>query len=166
MDYIYNLVNEQIERYGTRNPFEICDDCEIYVKFTENLKNLSGMYTVTNDIPVIVINSNKDEYMQKMVCAHELGHHFLHSEVAKEKCLQEFEIFNMCDRIEYEANIFASHLLIDEKRMISLFREGYDSFYTAKMFDVDPNLLNIKLTDMNRMGWNFNTSWSGTRMFR
>ena len=34
MSYIYDLVNEKIENFRTRNPFDICDYCGIYLKFT------------------------------------------------------------------------------------------------------------------------------------
>ena len=165
MSYIYDLVNDKIENFKTRNPFEMCDYCGIYLKFTNELEQLSGMYTVINEIPTVIINNNNDEYVQKMVCAHELGHHFLHQEIAREKCLQEFHIFNMCDKIEYEANVFAAHLLIDEDEMLSILKEGNDCFTAAKILDVDPNLLNLKLSDMNTMGYKFNTSWGSTRIF-
>ena len=56
---------------------------------------------------------------------------------------------------EYEANAFAAHLLIGEDEMTSLFRSGYDLDGAASMLNVNPNLLLIKLREMNRMGRRF-----------
>ena len=90
---------------------------------------------------------------------------FLHADIAKEKCLQEFEIFDMKDRTEYEANTFAAHLLIDDEELIDLLKSGRDCFSVAMILTVNPNLLNIKLSDMNRMGYSFPTSWGSSRLF-
>lgn len=165
MSYIYNLVKDKIDIYNTADPFELCDYYGIYLKYSENLTSLSGMFTIMNDVPVVIINAKLDDVVQWMVCAHELGHFFLHSDIARERCLQEFHIFNMRDKIEYEANIFAAHLLINDDEMLDLLKEGRDCFETAKILRVDPNLLNLKLSDMNTMGYNFSTSWGGTKIF-
>ena len=77
----------------------------------------------------------------------------------------KFQIFNMCDRIEYEANIYASHLLIDDDELLSLLTEGRDCFTVVKILGVNPNLLNIKLTDLNTMSYKFDSSWGVTRLF-
>lgn len=90
---------------------------------------------------------------------------FLHADIAKEKCLQEFEIFDMRDRTEYEANTFAAHLLIDDEELIDLLKSGRDCFSVAMILTVNPNLLNIKLSDTNRMGYSFPTSWGSSRLF-
>ncbi|MGN1114511.1 MAG: ImmA/IrrE family metallo-endopeptidase [Oscillospiraceae bacterium] len=165
MNYIYNLTEELIRKHSTRAPFELCDLYDIHVKYTDYLKRLDGMFTIMNEVPVIIINSKCDDPLQRMICAHELGHFFLHSDIAKEKCLQDFHIFQMRDKSEYQANVFAAHLIIDDDELIDLIKEQYSLFDIAIKFGVDPNLLNIKLLDMNSMGYNFNTSWAGTEVF-
>ncbi|MGN1133109.1 MAG: ImmA/IrrE family metallo-endopeptidase [Oscillospiraceae bacterium] len=159
------MTEELIRKHSTRDPFELCDLYDIHVKYTDYLKRLDCMFTIMNEEPVIIINSKCDDPLQRMICAHELGHFFLHSDIAKEKCLQDFHIFQMRDKSEYQANVFAAHLIIDDDELIDLIKEQYSLFDIAVKFGVDPDLLNIKLLDMNSMGYNFNTSWAGTEMF-
>ena len=164
MNYIYELVNRLIEEHETRDPFEICRDIGVSC-FVDDLGGLSGLFTYFGDDPVIIVSAALGDEDRRMACAHELGHYFLHSAIAKENTLKEFEIFNMKDKVEYDANIFAAHLIIDEERALSLLRDGYDVFRTAMELRVDPNLLNIKLSELNSMGHRFDTDWGSTRLF-
>jgi hypothetical protein len=75
--------------------------------------------------------------------------------------------FDMNDMIEYEANAFNAHLLIDEDDMDALFRDGYDLAATAKMLKVNINLLLIKIQEMNKLGMNLKMPYSpDARFFR
>ncbi len=164
MSYIYDMVNDLIRTHGTRDPFELCRELPVNC-FTDELGGLSGLFTYIGDDPVIIVSSSLCEEDRRLACAHELGHFFLHSAIAKESTLREFEIFNMKDKVEYDANIFAAHLLIDDSEMISLLKDGCDVFRTAMELRVNPNLLNIKLSELNGMGYRFDTDWGSTRLF-
>lgn len=59
----------------------------------------------------------------------------------------------MTDREEYEANVFAAHLLLDEAEVHRLAEEGYDIVSLAKMLHTDINLLLIKLHEMQKKGY-------------
>ena len=165
MGYIYDLVERIKAENFSSDPYELCENYGVRIKISNDIYDLCGMFTFVVDTPCIIINGNLHERVQKLVCAHELGHYFLHSDIAKEKCLQEFEIFDMRDRTEYEANTFAAHLLIDDDELIELLKSGRDCFLVAMILNVNPNLLNIKLSDMNRMGYSFPTSWGSSRLF-
>ncbi len=164
MKFIYDMVNDLIKEHGTRDPFELCRELGVNC-FTDDLGGLSGLFTYFGDDPVIIVSSALCEEDRRLACAHELGHYFLHSAIAKESTLQEFEIFNMKDKVEYDANIFAAHLLIDDSEMLTLLRDGCDVFRTAMALRVNPNLLNIKLSELNGMGHRFDTDWGSTRLF-
>ena len=69
------------------------------------------MYKIIKRNRVIFINSNLPEYLQKIVCAHELGHDILHRHLAKNVALQEFMLYDMTSRPEYEANMVAADIL-------------------------------------------------------
>lgn len=71
----------------------------------------------------------------------------------------------MKDRTEYEANTFAAHLLIDDDELIDLLKRGRDCFSVAMILNVNPNLLNIKLSDMNRMDTVFRLRGDRPRYF-
>src|SRR5690606_3868689 len=61
-------------------------------------------------IPIIHINSELDEPMQRFVCAHELGHVVLHPSI-NTPFMKAHTLFSV-DRIEREANEFAVELLM------------------------------------------------------
>ncbi len=164
MSYIYDMVAQTVSEYGTSDPFELCDALGITV-MSEPLGSLRGLFAYVANVPVILISDSIDREDRMLTCAHELGHFFLHSDIAKENCLKEFEIFNMKSKVEYEANIFAAHLLIDDDELIGLLKDGHDAFGTAMILRVNPNLLNIKLTELNTMGGSFDTGWTGTQLF-
>ena len=165
MKDIFDTVQTVITEYGTRDPFELCDALNIILIITD-LDSLQGMLTFIDDEPIILISSKIDDRQQRIVCAHELGHFFLHPEIVKEKCLREFEIFNMCDKIEYEANVFACHLLIDDNKMLEHFKDGYTAFEVAMILGYNVDLLSLKMNEMNGRGYNFDVSWGNVhRLF-
>lgn len=153
---IYSRANEAVEQAGTRNPLKIASDTGILIHYADNLDKLYGFYTCRWEHRIIALNNRLDEYMTNMVCAHELGHDALHRDIAKDRELGEFELFNIKDHTEYEANAFASHILIDDDSLFSLCRDGYDVVQIAKTLGVNINLVLIKLQELNRIGYNFN----------
>ena len=90
----------------------LAQELGIHVEFADDYKDLLGMYFNRWHHRFIFLNSRLDEDWLPMVLAHEIGHDQLHRELAKTG-LQEFELFRMSSRTEYEANAFASHLLLD-----------------------------------------------------
>lgn len=57
--------------------------------------------------------------------------------------------------MEYEANAFAAHLLIDDDELNSYLQRGYDVAQLASAMNTNINLMLIKLNEMNRMGRNY-----------
>ncbi len=101
------------KKYGTRNPYKLCEFLNIEVIYMD-LGNLKGIFkkVITNNF--IVINENLDEFCQKVVLAHELGHAILHN--SKDiQTLKDYDLFpKYSNRLEVEANTFAAELLIDD----------------------------------------------------
>ena len=165
MNYIYDMVQDLIEKYHTRDPYELCDILGIIYRI-DDLGSLKGIFSLLAGEPVIIISKDIDEHMQRQVCAHELGHALLHMDIAKEECLHEFDIYNMRDKVEAAANLFAAHLLIDEEQADSMLQDGYDVFHVAAVLGVSMPLLNLKLLEMSAMGYKFNNEyWGETRPF-
>ena len=96
MEYIIELVRKTIEKYNTRNPFEICREAGIGVKF-KDIGNLKGFYSVINKRTYIVINDSISEKEAELVCAHELGHHLLHDYLADNPVIREIFILRSSD---------------------------------------------------------------------
>ena len=74
-----------------------------------------------------------------------------HEDAASNELI-EYELFDINSEMELEANIFAAHLLLDEKSLIEDVKEGYTYNQLASMYDVNVNLMIFKLNEMHRMG--------------
>ena len=70
-------------------------------------------------------------------------------------------------RIEYEANAFAAHLLLDNDEVYSYARQGYDVVQTASAMNSDVNLILIKIQEMMKLGYEMNIPFeTDSRFFR
>lgn len=155
IDTITPRVNKILKNSDTRNPFTIAKDLGIMVLLNDSLSKLKGMYCVIKRNRIITINSNLPEQLQKIVCAHEIGHDILHRDLATLGALNEFTLYDMASRPEYEANMFAAELLIDDEDVYNLAIEGYDMQQIAAELETDINLIGLKMTNMNNRGYNF-----------
>ena len=59
----------------------------------------------------------------------------------------------MQTRMEYEANAFASHILIDNDKLVDRLKDGYDVIQASSAFDVNINLMLVKLHELHRLGY-------------
>lgn len=150
---IYDSVQSKIKKSRTRNPFTIAEDNGIMLIFDSNLNKMKGMYTIIKRNRIIIINDNMPERMQQIVCAHELGHDALHREFARNGGLREFMLYDMKSRPEYEANMFAVDLLLEDDDMMELAKDGYDMQQVAGMLNTDINLVGLKMASMNYRGY-------------
>lgn len=155
VNYIYDSVQKKIKKSGTRNPFNIAEDNGIMLIFDSNLNKMKGMYTIIKRNRIIIINNNMPERMQQIVCAHELGHDALHRQFAKDGGLREFMLYDMKSRPEYEANMYAADLLLDDDKVMELAKDGYDMQQVAGMLYTDINLVGLKMASMNYRGCDF-----------
>ena len=106
------------------------------------------------------------EQMQRMTCAHELAHCILHSDYLSDNgCIVEMEIFNIVSMTEYEANLFAANLLLDEDECIELLKEGRDMVNVASTLEVNVNLLALKLAEMKENGLPIEISYTPNSEF-
>ncbi|TWH59375.1 putative Zn peptidase [Desulfitobacterium sp. LBE] len=155
-DYIQSVAYDLIKKYDTRDPFEICKATGVEV-FYADLGNLKGMYKYLKKNRFAVINEKLDSYTKKLVCAHELGHDIFHRDLAKRVCLQEFMLYDMKSRPEYEANLFASEILLPDDEIFTYAYGGYDIEQIAKALYTDINLVALKMASMNTRGYEFRT---------
>lgn len=102
------------KKYGTKNPYKLCKILKIKILYLD-LGNIKGIYKKVLTNKFIAINENLDEFCQKIVLAHELGHALLHH--SKEvQALKDYDLFPKCNnQIELEANTFAAELLISDE---------------------------------------------------
>jgi Zn-dependent peptidase ImmA (M78 family) len=156
-EYIQNVANKLINKFDTRDPFKLCEAIGVQV-FYADLGSLKGMYKYLKKNRFAVINDNLDPFTKMLVCAHELGHDILHQDLARRVCLQEFVLYDMKSRPEYEANLFASEILLPDDRILTLAHDGFDIEQISLELCVDINLVALKVSSMNTRGYKFKST--------
>jgi Zn-dependent peptidase ImmA (M78 family) len=69
--------------------------------------------------------------------------------------MHEFMIYNMNQRPEYEANVFAAELLLQDREVIELSDGGLDVEQIARTLYSDVNLVALKLGLLSQKGYRF-----------
>lgn len=160
-DEIYTKTQTLIKSSASNDPFTIASDNNIMIRISTEFKELKGLYTIIKERRIIILNGNLPYEERKMVCAHELGHDMLHREYAVNKVLHEYILCDRTAKIEYEANMFAADMLITDDEILDLAR-GYQ--YTvsqiAHFLNINPELVNIKISNMNLRGFNLNPQYN------
>ena len=113
-EYIIKQVALLLNRFDSHDPEQIANELGISIKRAD-IGSLQGMYTVLLGKPFIIVSQSLDQMQSKQIIAHELGHHQLHPHFTGENVLQETMLYDMTSQPEYEANLFAAHLLINHQ---------------------------------------------------
>ena len=153
----YERAQNALQLSDRRDPLEIASSLGIHVLFEDDYKDLLGMYYANWGNRFIFLNNRLDDIWMPMVLAHEIGHDQLHRALARQT-LQEFNLFQLNNRTEYEANAFAAHLLLDSDEVYDRLREGCDIPTLAKEQNVNINLMLIKLQEMTALGYDLRVS--------
>lgn len=151
---IVEKANQIYKRCNSRDPYAIADD--LGIKIIEcPFNSQRGAYKVIKRNRFIFIKEDLDQVMKNIVLLHEIGHDILHrSEATRIGGLQEFEIFNMRNnRMEYEANIFASQLGLDDDEFLKYCEYGYDVQQIAAAMNSDINLIALKADTLISQGY-------------
>ena len=136
---ILRLVDYLVRKYNTRNPFEIINNLNVIVVFYP-LKGVKGFYQYFQRNNIIYIDNDLSESEQKVVCAHELGHMFLHK-----KCnaiFMDTRTHFVTNKYENEANTFAAELLIPNS--IILENPGMTKNQIARLTGYDEKIMKYK----------------------
>lgn len=153
MRRIIETAEQVIENYGGKDVFETAENAGVKVWFRK-LGSLKGLYICENGVRYIVINEQLDVTMQKVVCAHELGHDVLHRELSAGG-IREGTLFLDTDKTEREANLFAACVLISDDEILNAASECDDINGAASLIGLPSELVKYKLRIMNKKGYNF-----------
>lgn len=146
-----------VKRCETRDPFKIADQLGVEIMYCDNFGSLKGMYRVIKRNRFIFINKDLDEFMMRIVCAHELGHDQLHRQLAKNHPIQEFMLCDIKSRPEYEANIVAAEILLDTDTILDyIYNYGYTAAQIAYAMNTDVNLVALKIAHLTDLGYKLN----------
>ncbi len=113
---IVDFANDLKNTYQTNDPYEIAEIYGISIhERTECIKGFTAQaIKFKGYVPYILINGNYPERSRRVMCAHELGHIFLHDDTLNNFANPGGRI-NM--EAEYEANLFALALLEDQDNL-------------------------------------------------
>lgn len=157
---LFTVPVELIKEFGTNDPFVIAQGLRkfngkpirIETSFVATKKQKGFCTRILNNY-FIFVSQNLSEQMQRMVCGHELGHVLFHQDrlgydrQGKPQSLVEWELFDIKDNTEYEANLFAANLLIDTDELKDMIYQGYDIVSIASAMNVNVNMMAIKIAE-------------------
>ena len=112
---IRSVVDNLCRKYKTRNPYELIDAMGIILQYGENMEKVRGFYLYANRIKLICVGNGLPEHIERFVISHELGHAVMHKQ-SSAPFLQS--TFLSLDRMEIEANKFATELVIPDEEIL------------------------------------------------
>lgn len=106
-----NVVNGIVDKYGTRDPYEICDLMGIEVE-RHHLVDVNGYSFEVFGVQQIILSDSLDSCTERYVLAHEIGHAVMHSGFNGAYLMYCTGL--AVNKIEKEADAFAAELLITD----------------------------------------------------
>lgn len=137
---ILSVVENLVEKHGTRNPFTIADKCGVYV-YCESLGTVNGYYNTAFGVKSIHINEKLSQKMKELTCAHELGHAIMHPNLNINFMTQK--TFMLPGKYEQQANLFASYLLFPPDVLKEY--EGFSVKEIASILEVPQRIISIRM---------------------
>ncbi|WP_346208370.1 ImmA/IrrE family metallo-endopeptidase [Caldifermentibacillus hisashii] len=107
-------ISKLVKKHDTNDPFKLARSLGIVILFYD-LGQTYGFFRTYKRVKTIVINNQLDEWLKRYVCAHELGHAIIHSDL--NTAFLKKNTFYSIGRIEREANEFAVNLLLYDKNL-------------------------------------------------
>ncbi len=152
-DYISDTVTKLVKKHETRDPFSLCDAIGIKIRY-KKLGNLKGFFFYQSRIRNIVLNEDLSDISARVLCAHELGHALLHSDMLLTmRTINNDTLLYSGSIPEYEANIFAAELLITDEDILELLKARDKSlFELACELYVPSELIDFKFRAMQSRG--------------
>ena len=156
---IIDEVRNLTERYNERDPIALADAMDILVSCEPmgfGDKCCKGFFVAYFGIRHITVNGDMPDVLRQVILAHELGHAVLHRHTGDPRFV-DIAIFDSVDPKEYEANLFAAELLLDDNDVLETLRETNNFFQTASMLSVPSELLDFKFKLLQHKGFSLNS---------
>ena len=138
-----------IKVWCTNDPYEIAERFGIKVLFRDSvLRDFTAQTVKINGYPTIIsINDKYSDFSKRVLCAHELGHALLHGDSINYFATNSR---NIRTNVEYEANLFAAHLLIDDMQVSHAAVNGMTAAELAASIEVPESLVAIKAANYEK----------------
>lgn len=139
---IKKLTDSLVRKYGTRNPFEILDNLNAIVVFYP-MEGVKGFYQYFQRNNIIYIDEQLPEHEKIFVCAHELGHMFLHKKA--NAIFMDSRTQLTTSKYENEADRFAADLLIPDDVIEDNMDLSLDQL--SRLFGYKKQIIELRLRD-------------------
>lgn len=136
---IKQKANSLARKYSSRNPLEIVKNLNVILVYYP-LRDVRGFYQYFQRNNIIYIDDELSENEQKVVCAHELGHMFLHKN--SNALFMDTRTHFVKTKYENEANTFAAELLIPDS--VILDNPGMTKNQIARIMGYEEKILDFK----------------------
>lgn len=133
-------VNSLVRKHQTRNPFEMVKGMNV-ILVSYPLDGVRGFYQYFQRNNIIYIDENLPEHEKLFVCAHELGHMFLHKK--SNAIFMDTRTHFTTSKYETEANNFAIHLLLSDDFMKEY--QGYTFEQISRLTGYNERLIELRL---------------------
>ncbi|NLD87084.1 MAG: ImmA/IrrE family metallo-endopeptidase [Clostridiales bacterium] len=153
--YVCEKAEHVIKKYDETDPFRLAAAMKCLVLLEPMGKSESsckGLFLNIKRVNTIILNSDLPAQLRKIILAHELGHIVLHKSVVKLRQFHEFSLYNTTSNFEYEANLFAAEILLDDDEVIRLLGEDSFFFSVARQLEVPPEMLDFKFRILKSKG--------------
>ena len=155
-DSICEEVRKLKSKYDETNPFKLCKYLGIKVLWAPmgiGPECCKGFFLTQSRISTMTLNSQLTEDFSRIICSHELGHFMLHRKQAGVKAFHDFGLFDTASSMEYEANIFAAELLLEDEDVIEKLNDDLSFFQAASELRVPAEILDFKFRTMKWKGY-------------
>ncbi len=105
------LANRLARYHGTRDPFQLASALDFIIIDTP-LDGIRGYYQYIHRCHIVYLDNRLSEEERTWVCAHELGHHFLHRNL--NRIFMDKHTLMITNRYERDADRFAADLLYSD----------------------------------------------------
>lgn len=137
---IQRKVNQLIRLFGTRDPFEMIKGMNVILVFY-SLEGVRGFYQYFKRNNIIYIDESLSRHDQQFVCAHELGHMFMHRR-SNAIFMDTRTQFNS-SKYELEADRFAVNLLIPDSILDEY--ADYSTEQLSRILGYEQKLIELRL---------------------
>lgn len=155
-DFICEQVGKLKTKYDEIDPFKLCKCLGVKILWApmgKSAESCKGFYFTHNRIRTMTLNSDLSSDFQRIICSHELGHAVLHNKQAGVKTFHDFGLFDTASTFEYEANIFAAELLLEDEDVMERLNDDLSFFQAASELRVPAEILDFKFRTMKWKGY-------------
>lgn len=156
IEFISDEANRIRQKYDETEPVRLCRAMGILLldePMGASVNACKGFYLRQSREQVITVNSDLPDEVRRVILAHELGHAVLHKNASGVRAFHDFRLFDETSVYEYEANIFAAEVLMDDERVLGLLNGDISFFGAAGELGVPPELLDFKFRVLKRKGY-------------